>query len=180
MFTNPVPNSIAGQGFYITVTNGSAPFAFNGTFTLLTAASGNTYKITGISGDVTNSTGTYFYSKLNASCGGIQLTDSVTGVSTVYLALSNSVSGDYVLTQPSSGGYQIGFVTFLPAINFSQNGNKFVLTWPTNAAGFSLQDSTSLSATSVWSSASLPSVNGTNYVVTNTISSDAMFYRLKK
>jgi hypothetical protein len=113
MFTNPVPNSIAGQGFYITLTNGSFPFAANGSFTFATATSGNSYTLTAISGGVTNSTGTYSYSKLNASCGGIQLTDSVTGVSTVYLALSNSVSGDYVLTQPSSGGYQIGFVSIL-------------------------------------------------------------------
>ena len=67
-----------------------------------------------------------------------------------------------------------------PTINFNKSGNKIILIWPTNAAGFSLQDSTSLSATSVWSSASLPSVNGTHYVVTNTISGGTMFYRLKK
>jgi hypothetical protein len=67
-----------------------------------------------------------------------------------------------------------------PTINFNRSGNNFVLTWPTNAAGFSLQDTASLSATSVWSSASSPVVNGSNYVVTNTISGGAMFYRLKK
>jgi len=70
--------------------------------------------------------------------------------------------------------------TTTPTINLNKNGSKIILIWPTNAAGFSLQDSTSLSATPVWSSASLPSVNGTNYVVTNTISGGAMFYRLKK
>jgi hypothetical protein len=67
-----------------------------------------------------------------------------------------------------------------PTINFNRSGNNFVLTWPTNAAGFSLQDTASLSATSVWSSALSPVVNGSNYVVTNTISGGAMFYRLKK
>jgi hypothetical protein len=180
MFTNPVPNSIAGQTFYVTVTNGSPPFASAGTFTLTTADSGNAYKITGISGDGINSTGAYSYSKLNASCGGIQLTDSATGVSTAYVALSNSISGGYVLTQPSSGGYQVGFVTILPTIHFGQSGNKFILSWPTNAVGFTLQSSTSLSATSVWASASSPVVVGNNYVVTNTISGSGMFYRLKK
>ena len=67
-----------------------------------------------------------------------------------------------------------------PTINFNRSGNFLVLTWPTNAAGFSLQDTASLSGTSVWSSALSPVVNGSNYVVTNTISGGAMFYRLKK
>ena len=113
MLTNPVPNSITGQGFYITVTNGGYPYAANGSFTFSTAASGNGYNITAISGGGLNSSGTYSYSKLNTSCGGIQLTDVVVGISTVYLAMSNSVSGGYILTQPSTGGYQIGLVTIL-------------------------------------------------------------------
>ena len=113
VLTNPAPNSIAGQGFYVTVTDGAYPYATGGSFVFSTAASGNGYTMTPISGGGLNSTGTCSYSKLNASCGGIQLTDSVAGVSSVYLVLSNSISGGYVLTQPSSGGYQVGRVTAL-------------------------------------------------------------------
>ena len=178
MLTNPVPNSITGQCFYITVTNGGAPFASSGTFTLTTAATGNTYKITAISGNVTNSTGTYSYSKLNASCGGIQLTDSVAGVSTAYVALSNSVSGGYVLTQPSSGGYQIGLVSILPSLGIVHQNNNIVLTWPTNTVGIILEYATNLPATN-WTTnlASFYIVNG-QYTVTNTVSNGTKFYRL--
>jgi Bacterial Ig domain len=133
MLTNPVPNSIAGQGFYITVTNGAYPYAANGSFTFSTAASGNGYTITSISGGGLNSTGTYSYSKLNASCGGIQLTDSITGVSTAYIALSNSISGGYVLTQPSSGGYQVGLVTVL--------NTAIAITSPTTASSYTTSSS---------------------------------------
>ncbi len=133
MLTNPVPNSIAGQGFYITVTNGAYPYAASGSFTFSTAASGNGYIITTISSGGLNSIGTYFYSKLNASCGGIQLTDSVAGVSTAYLAFSNSISGGFVLTQPSSGGYQIGLVTAL--------NTAIAITSPTTASNYTTTSS---------------------------------------
>ncbi len=63
-----------------------------------------------------NSTGTYSYAKLNASCGSIQLNDSLAGNSTAYLAYSNSIAGGYYLTQPSSGGYQVGYSTLLTAL----------------------------------------------------------------
>ncbi len=182
MFTNPVPNSIAGQGFYITVTNGSYPFATNGSFNLTTAASGNSYTITAISGGGINSTGTYSYAKLNASCGGIQLTDSVTGVSTVYLALSNSVTGGYVLTQPSSGGYQIGLVSVLNtaiAITSPTSGSTYVtnvssinlggtasdnvgvtqVTWSNNRGG-----SGTASGTTAWSITGIALQSGTNVI----------------
>jgi hypothetical protein len=182
MFTNPVPNSIAGQGFYITLTNGSYPFAANGSFTFTTSASSNSYTLTAISGGLTNSTGTYSYSKLNASCGGIQLTDSVTGVSTVYLALSNSVSGDYVLTQSSSGGYQIGFVSILNtataitspttasiytnasnSINLggtaSDNLGIAKVTWSNNRGG-----SGTASGTTTWTASGVALQGGTNLI----------------
>ncbi|HEY5232760.1 MAG TPA: Ig-like domain-containing protein [Verrucomicrobiae bacterium] len=126
--TDPVPNSIAGQGFYITVTSGVYPYAANGSFTFSTAVSGNGYTITSISGGGLNGIGTYSYSKLNASCGGIQLTDSVAGASTAYMAFSNSISGGYVLTQPSSGGYQVGLVTAL--------NTAIAITSPTTASNY--------------------------------------------
>jgi hypothetical protein len=74
MFTNSVPSSVIGQNFFINVQAGSYPFASSGGFIITTAASENSYAITAI-GNGINSSGTYSYSKLNASCGGIQLND---------------------------------------------------------------------------------------------------------
>ncbi len=182
MLTNPVPNLITGQGFYITVTSGGYPYAVNGSFTFSTAASGNGYNITTISGGGLNSNGTYSYSKLNASCGGIQLTDSVIGVSTAYLAMSNSVSGGYVLTQPSTGGYQIGYVTILntavsimsptTASTYTNNSGNINLggtandnlgiaqvTWSNNRGG-----SGTASGTTAWTASGISLQIGTNVI----------------
>ena len=179
LFTNAVPDLIAGEAFNISVMDGGAPFAASGSYVLTTAASGNTYTITPVGDSGTSSHGTYSYSKVNSSCGGIRLTDSVTGVSSAYLSLSNSISGVFALTQ-SPDSYQIGSVTMLPMLNLIQNGNQVMVSWTTNAAGFSLQSSTSLSPTAIWSAAPAPTIVGGNYISTDVISGNAMFYRLKK
>ncbi|MEI9960571.1 MAG: hypothetical protein WDM76_05380 [Limisphaerales bacterium] len=64
-------------------------------------------------------------------------------------------------------------------LNLTQNGNEITVSWTTNAAGFSLQSSTSLSAP-IWSVTPAPAIMGGNYVSTDVISGDAKFYRLKK
>ena len=100
------PASIAGKSIYCTVVDGLYPFANSGTFTFVTAASGNSYTLLG-SGGVGNSSGTYSYTTVNRSTGKIQLTDSITGTSTAYIGFSDPSSGGYALTQPSTGGFQI-------------------------------------------------------------------------
>jgi len=74
------------------------------------------------------------------------------------------------------------FSIFLPTqliLNYS--GNKVILTWPSSAAGFTLQSATNLSPSAVWSAVSpAPAiVNGQN-TVTNAISGARMFYRLSQ
>jgi hypothetical protein len=66
----------------------------------------------------------------------------------------------------------------VPVLAIIRSGGNVVLTWPTNAAGFTLQSTTNL-ASSVWST-NLPSpvVVNTNKVVTNAISGTQKFYRL--
>jgi hypothetical protein len=68
----------------------------------------------------------------------------------------------------------------VPVLAIIRSGGNVVLTWPTNAAGFTLQSTTNL-ASSVWST-NLPSpvVVNTNKVVTNAISGTQKFYRLSQ
>ena len=67
-----------------------------------------------------------------------------------------------------------------PQANVTLSSTKFVISWPTNVAGFVLQSTPSLSPAS-WSTVS-PSpviVNG-QFTVTNNATSGKMFYRLQK
>ena len=64
--------------------------------------------------------------------------------------------------------------------NARQSGNQIILSWPTNATGFTLQSSTALSGPVVWSSGFSPVTVGSNFVVSNTIATGTRFYRLKK
>ena len=60
-----------------------------------------------------------------------------------------------------------------------RSGPNVILTWPTNAVGFTLQSASSL--TSVWSiNPSLPIVIGAQNTVTNPVSGPKAFYRLSK
>jgi hypothetical protein len=60
-------------------------------------------------------------------------------------------------------------------------GDQVVITWPTNAAGFTLESTADLLSSNSWSPVSPdPAViNGQN-TVSNTIGSGNQFYRLKK
>jgi hypothetical protein len=67
----------------------------------------------------------------------------------------------------------------VPVLAIIRSGVNVVLTWPTNAAGFTLQSTTNLASSAVWST-NLPSpvVVNTNNIVTNAISGTRKFYRL--
>jgi uncharacterized repeat protein (TIGR03803 family) len=63
-------------------------------------------------------------------------------------------------------------------LNCSLIGNQFIISWSTNAVGFTLQSSTNLVSPAVWTTVLPPPVvNGQN-TVTNTVSSGNEFYRL--
>jgi len=61
------------------------------------------------------------------------------------------------------------------------SGTKAILTWPTNAAGFTLQSTTDLVSPAVWTTVSPGPVlvNGQN-TVTNPVSGTQQFYRLSQ
>lgn len=68
-----------------------------------------------------------------------------------------------------------------PCLNLSLVGTNVILSWPTNATGFSLQTNGVLSTAINWNILATPYyVSGTNYVVTNAIGTQPMFYRLAK
>src|ERR1035437_1962300 len=68
-----------------------------------------------------------------------------------------------------------------PTLTIFPSGTNVVLTWPTNAAGFTLQSTTNLVSPAVWSNVSPGPVvvNGQN-AVTNAISGKQKFYRLSQ
>lgn len=61
-----------------------------------------------------------------------------------------------------------------PQLTLTTSGTNVVLTWPTNVSGYTLQSSTNLISTAVWSNQS------GHYVVTNPITGSQMFYRLSQ
>jgi uncharacterized repeat protein (TIGR03803 family) len=68
-----------------------------------------------------------------------------------------------------------------PRLTISPMGQTVILTWPTNATGFTLQSTTTLDPSAIWTT-NLPSpvvVNGQN-TVTNPITGTQQFYRLSQ
>ena len=66
-----------------------------------------------------------------------------------------------------------------PTIGMSVVGDKMVLSWGTNWTGYSLYSSTSLSNGATWTKVSgSPVVIGSSNVLTNTMGTGALFYRL--
>jgi hypothetical protein len=72
-------------------------------------------------------------------------------------------------------------VKLLPSLEGRPNGNKLILSWPTNAVGFKLQSTLDLTPPVTWlDSTSVPAVIGAHFTLTNTTSGGAQFYRLRK
>jgi hypothetical protein len=68
----------------------------------------------------------------------------------------------------------------IPTLNISLQASTVVLSWTTNASGFTLQ-AASVLATNGWGSIGVsPVVIGDQYVVTNGLGNTNTFYRLKK
>jgi len=68
-----------------------------------------------------------------------------------------------------------------PLLTIIPSGVNVVLTWPTNATGFTLQSTTNLVSPAVWSTnSSAPVVVNGQFAVTNPISGPRQFYRLIK
>jgi hypothetical protein len=68
-----------------------------------------------------------------------------------------------------------------PPLKVSAAGSQIVVAWPTNAAGFQLESTTNFLATNSWSAVgTIPTVSGTQNVLSNSMDASLRFYRLKK
>ena len=116
----------------------------------------------------------------------------VTGTPTTeapYFAIASPVIlGGQVLsgvTAIAAGRFQtvalIGGVKLLPSLNARRNGTELILSWPTNATGFTLQSTLDLKPPVTWlDSTKVPAVIGSHFTLTNITSGGARFYRLRK
>lgn len=118
-----------------------------------------------------------------------QVTGTLTTTDEPYYAIASPVILEgQVLTGvtaiaagPSETVALIGGVELLPSLNARPNGNKLLLSWPTNAAGFTLQSTLDLTPPVVWlDSTSVPAVIGAHFTLTNSTSGGARFYRLRR
>ena len=68
-----------------------------------------------------------------------------------------------------------------PTLNVRLVAAQPILTWPTNASGFTLETTTNLNLSSSWIGVTnTPAIIGAEWVLTNTTSVNAQFFRLKK
>jgi len=81
--------------------------------------------------------------------------------------------------------YQCGFVVeyddLFATLSIAVSNLTVVVSWPAGVVGFTLESSTDVGPAAAWASnLPPPVVSGTDYVVTNQISDERKFYRLKK
>ena len=105
--------------------------------------------------------------------------DNSKGQTTVPVAARSGVTAiaaGYNYTVALAGG-----VALLPYLTTRISGNQLSLSWPTNAAGFTLQSTLNLTPPVTWTdSTQSPAVIGTHFTVTNAASVRDQFYRLSK
>ncbi len=101
-----------------------------------------------------------------------------------YSALIQGSDGNLYGTTGNQGTHGSGNVFRIimpgPQLTSTQVGRQLVLSWRTNYVGFSLKSAADL-ATANWTDCiNPPTISGTRYFVTNTITGAAQFFRLKK
>src|ERR1019366_6768139 len=109
---------------------------------------------------------------------------SASGIS----ADGNTIVGTYYV-EATDFTLECGFVAYLPRLigvnpvlsinSWSSAAHHLVLSWSTNYTGCTLQSSTDLGSTN-WTGCASPAVSGASFVVTNSISAGAQFFRLKR
>jgi glucuronoarabinoxylan endo-1,4-beta-xylanase len=101
------------------------------------------------------------------------------------LSLSSQAA---VATTNSAFAFQLpplSVVTFVgqaspPTLTGTRQGDSLVLSWPTNASGFGLEYSTSVTGGTWLQFPATPTVLGNNFIVTSGLSNEAGFFRLHK
>jgi len=97
-----------------------------------------------------------------------------------FVLLGNTIYG--MATGGGSGSVGTVFsISFSPQLSISPSGSNMVLSWPTSFTGFTLQSTTNLISSALWTT-NLPApvvVNGQN-TVTNPITGAQQFFRLSQ
>ena len=96
--------------------------------------------------------------------------NAVTGAISVITAGGLATSGTFTVTAP--------VITTPPTLSIAFSANTVILSWPTNAASFNLQQNPDLSLTNWSAYVGVVTMNGTNKVVTLTVPTGKMFFRL--
>lgn len=100
-----------------------------------------------------------------------------------WAALVQGRDGNLYGTTRQGGTNNLGtvFRIVFPSLSSRVSGHELVLSWPTNQVGFTLQAAAAFNSSTNWIDfTNLPAVVGGEFVITNSISGDAQFYRLKK
>jgi hypothetical protein len=78
-----------------------------------------------------------------------------------------------------SGNPAMGLSPVLSIKSWSSTPHQLMLSWSTNYTGFTLQSSTD-PGSKIWTNGASPTVSGDSFVVTNSMSAGAQFFRLKR
>ena len=152
---------------------------------LVQGSDGNLY---GTTSGGTNNAGTVFKISTNGAFTSLY---SFTGGSDGYYPSAALVQGSdgafYGITGSGGQGgngtvFRLALVPSTPPqLSLVHSGPNLILTWPTNAPGFTLQSTTSLGSSAVWSTNTpAPVVVNDQNVVTNPISGTQQFFRLSQ
>jgi uncharacterized delta-60 repeat protein len=107
LFSGRSVPSVAGLSITVTITSGQSPFAGIGAYRLSPATYGDSYRIVGLSG-VSDSSGSYVYSRNSESTGLFTFNDSVAGPGMAsQLSFITDLSGT-VFLRGTGSGYQTG------------------------------------------------------------------------
>src|ERR1039457_2941772 len=114
----------------------------------------------------------------------VENSSSITGNSAAGLGQDVYNDGLLYLDATSTIGFldgnsAIGLSPALSIHSWSSTAHQLVLSWSTNYSGCTLQSSTDLGSTN-WTDCASPAVSGAAYVVTNSMSAGAQFFRLKR
>jgi uncharacterized repeat protein (TIGR03803 family) len=135
--------------------------------------------------------GSGFTTLYSFTAGNYDASGNITNSDGFYPTAGLILSGNTLYGTASAGGTNGNGTVFsltlgsvsapAPTLAIFPSGTNVVLTWPTNATGYTLQSTTNLVSTTVWSNVSPAAVVvNTNNAVTNAISDKQKFYRLSQ
>jgi uncharacterized repeat protein (TIGR03803 family) len=150
--------------------------------------SGNTfYGIAGGGGNTGNGTIFVFnlvgggISNLHNFSAVLNLTNSGGSTPLGGLTFSNNILYGTAQRGGTIGQGTVFSLSFATQLSISASSSEAVLAWPANMAGYTLQSSTNLGKAANWITVSpAPVQNEGRFIVTNSVSSPRMYYRLSQ